>query len=340
MSVPTPAAYRPELDGLRALAIALVIGHHLPLFSLPGGFVGVDVFFVLSGYLITQLLLRDLQQGRFHYGQFLLRRAMRLLPALLLMLCLTSLAASLLLLPADFARFAHSLTWVLPHLGNVFFWREYGGYFAADSQTAPLLHTWSLAVEEQFYLLWPLALLLLWRMLGPRWTYALVLMGTLAGLLLSEWATRMTIGAAYYLLPTRAFELLAGASLALAGLRPPTRSHPRGSQVGALGLALILGSALWLKPSDRFPGLAAVPVVLGTLLLLLPQAGWLCRSLSHPALLFIGQRSYALYLWHWPILAFLHDRMPGEFALAGARHLAPGLGDGLSELPLRGNAIA
>ena len=301
--------YRADIDGLRALAVGLVVLHHAGFGFLPGGFVGVDVFFVISGFLITSIIIDRQQQGRFSMGWFLGRRIKRLMPALFVMLGLCSLFFSFVLLPADLDRMLESVVWIVLQLGNVFFWRDYGGYFAANSQEAPFLHTWSLAVEEQYYLIWPLMLVLAMRWLTRRQLLALAVVGCVAATWFSHWGTQVTIGAAYYLLPTRFFELLAGSTLAIAWPQlPRLQRHLR--EAGALlGLALIIGSAIVLTEHHSFPGLNAIWVVLGSLLLILSQGSRSNALLSTGPCVQLGQMSYSLYLWHWPIFAWFNYRM-------------------------------
>jgi peptidoglycan/LPS O-acetylase OafA/YrhL len=313
---PSFIGYRPEIDGLRALAVAVVVLYHAHL-KCPGGYVGVDVFFVISGYLITSLLLRDLQAGRFSFLDFWERRLRRIMPALMVMVVVTLGVGGILMLPSDYAQLGKSVVAQALLVANVFFWRDdstRGGYFGAASEDRPLLHTWSLAVEEQFYLLFPLGLFWLFRFERFRKPAVLSIVlagGVVAGLTLAMYGVAFRPGATFYLLPTRAWELLGGALIAAI----PVAAYPRHWLVreGAswLGLAGILLPCLLYTKETPFPGLAAVPPVVGAglfiwgnaripdRLMVLTSAG---RIMAWRPIVFIGLISYSLYLWHWPIL--------------------------------------
>lgn len=297
--------YRPDIDGLRALAVALVVFSHSGLEAFRGGFVGVDVFFVISGFLITRIVATAADRGEFSLGEFYVRRMRRLFPALFLVIVFTTALFSNVLFPSDFDTYMESVVWVLLYLGNIFFWRENGGYFGASAEEAPLLHTWSLAVEEQYYLLWPVALLVMFRMFGRRRTGWAV-----AGLFvlctyLSQVGTERTVGAAYYLLPTRAFELLIGSWLALVWDSRPALGRSSSHAISLVGLALIGFSLCTLDGTSQFPGYAALPVILGTSAIVLAETGIVNRALALTPIVFVGKISYSIYLWHWPILTYL-----------------------------------
>jgi peptidoglycan/LPS O-acetylase OafA/YrhL len=217
----TPALpYRHEIDGLRAVAVLAVIANHAGVAAVGGGFVGVDVFFVISGFLITQIVLKDLQSGRFSLAAFYERRARRILPALIAMILLITPVAALWMQPWELAAYGKSVLAAALSVSNIAFWQE-AGYFAAASQTKPLLHTWSLGVEEQFYILLPLALMLLVR--RDRAMLALVAGALLLSLGLSEIGWRWKPDANFFLLPTRAWELLTGVLCALIAARAAPR---------------------------------------------------------------------------------------------------------------------
>jgi peptidoglycan/LPS O-acetylase OafA/YrhL len=307
------------VDGLRGLSILCVVLFHATG-SLEGGFIGVDVFFVISGYLITSILLRELRaQGTVSLGAFWERRIRRILPASAVMAMVTLLLGTLILLPEDLRGLGRSLIAHALTVSNFYFWRD-SGYFDGASEEKPLLHTWSLAVEEQFYLLYPLLFLLLGkllckraektdpaRLLLPMFSFAVV-----GGLLLSVWMVRKDASMAFYLLPSRFWELLLGGVLAClpVGWMCVPASWSRTASVA--GLSLVLGSALQLRDTMPFPGLLAAPPCLGAALLiwsLAPgQSGtqrfWLRRVMESSLLVGLGLISYSLYLWHWPLLAF------------------------------------
>jgi peptidoglycan/LPS O-acetylase OafA/YrhL len=316
-------AYRPDIDGMRALAVGLVVLHHVGFHRVSGGYIGVDVFFVISGYLITSIIFPKIAERRFSYLDFFGRRVKRLSPVLSLVIAVTLAAGLVLLLPSDLEKLASSAVWVSLFAGNFFFWRNYGGYFADDAQSAPLLHTWSLAVEEQYYLLWPLSLVIALRLFGARNTVILICLAVPPLIYLSELGTRLTIGAAYYLLPTRFFELLVGSVAALLHLPERLALHRHvATLLGSAGLAAIVYAGITLTPASAFPGYNALWPVLGTLLVIVSTPGLANRALTAAPVVYLGKLSYSLYLWHWPIIACMHYTGL-EFSLT-ARLLAMG----------------
>ncbi len=309
-SDPTPQPlHRRDIDGLRAVAVLAIVAYHAFPRWVPGGFVGVDVFFVISGFLITGIIARSRDEGRFSYLGFYLRRARRIVPAYLVVLTAIAALSLWLLLPLR-------LTWVGATLATAgLFLANFGftisfGYFAPVLQQNPMLHLWSLGVEEQFYLVWPLllALLSLGALRRARFGIAAgLLVVSLAG---AQWLTTHD-GAvwSFFLLPPRAWEFLAGGLLALApGFAP--RGPVSANLSAAAGLALIVGSVALLSDAMPFPGLSAVPACLGAALVLWsgtgrgPAATALLRS---PPLVGVGLISYSLYLWHWPALIFAKE---------------------------------
>ncbi len=302
------STYRSDIDGLRALAVLLVVVFHAGFDFIPGGYIGVDVFFVISGFLITGIIKADLVKNRFSFSGFYKRRVKRLMPALFLVLIVTSILAFFILLPEDFSSYGRSVIAVVLSLSNFYFWRENGGYFDGSVQEVPLLHTWSLSVEEQFYLVWPLFMVLTAKYLENR-SYLLILLAiTFLGMLFSQWVSEITFGAAYYLLPTRAFELLMGSVLALSWGRLPHLPTILTNILALTGLTLILGSAIFLDESSSFPGYNAAIPALGAVLLL--YTGRSERSLvkyflSVTPVVWVGLISYSLYLWHWPVVVFM-----------------------------------
>jgi peptidoglycan/LPS O-acetylase OafA/YrhL len=313
--------YRREIDGLRALAVLPVILFHAGFKVFSGGYVGVDVFFVISGYLITSIIVLEQQAGTFTLANFYERRARRILPALAVVVAATTLGAMALLRPGDMKEYAESVIAVFTFVSNILFWRT-SGYFDTETELKPLLHTWSLAVEEQYYLFFPIVLMLAWR-LGRRWIMSLLALVALASLALGQWGSYKDPTAAFYLLPTRGWELLIGALVAFHQANQPKASYrPVLRQAGsALGLALIVAAILVYDHETPFPGVYAMAPTLGAALIILfatPQT-LVGRWLGSPAPVAIGLISYSTYLWHQPVLALArhHDASlaPGSPAM-------------------------
>lgn len=303
--------YRQEIDGLRALAVVPVIFFHAGFGVFSGGFVGVDVFFVVSGYLITSIILAELDVDGFSILGFYERRARRILPALFLVLGTCQLLAWYWLPPVDMKSFAQSVAAVSLFGSNILFWHQ-SGYFDVAVKLKPLLHTWSLAVEEQFYLLFPL--LLIWaRRLRQSWTFTLLLFVSLISLSVAQWGIAHAPTAAYFLLPARAWELMLGALVAvhLARRQTPSRLSPAiTSGLGMAGAALILGSAILFDESTPFPGFYALVPTVGAALIILfagPE-NHIGRWLSSKAMVGAGLLSYSAYLWHQPMFAFARHK--------------------------------
>ncbi len=293
--------YRSEIDGLRTIAVVPVILFHAGFEMFRGGFVGVDIFFVISGYLITRIILDDLESGSFSVVKFYERRARRILPALFAVMLACIPFAWAWMLPGQFRDFAQSLVAVSLFASNFLFWRE-SGYFATAAEQKPLLHTWSLAVEEQYYILFPLLLLILWRFGRNPVFWSLVALASLS-LALAEIGWRTDPTANFYLAPSRAWELLAGSICALIHHRSAPRA---GNLQSAIGLVLILAGLLLFSENTPTPSLWTTVPVLGTALILLyGQCGTLvARLLSWRPMVLIGLISYSAYLWHQPLFAF------------------------------------
>lgn len=293
--------YRREIDGLRAIAVIAVIGFHAGFPGFGGGYVGVDIFFVISGYLITGILVDDLATGTFSIARFYERRARRILPALFLVMFCCLPLAWLWMLPSELKDFSQSLFAATLFASNILFVAE-DGYFADAAEMKPLLHSWSLSVEEQFYLLFPICLLMGWR-LGQRRLFGLVFAVALVSLVASEWMGRVAPGAAYFLASSRVWEFLAGALCAL-----PKQSRVRaGTAVfGLTGLGLILFAIFCFDSTMGVPGLYALVPVGGTVLILLfgGEGTLVARLLGAPVCVGIGLMSYSTYLWHQPLFAF------------------------------------
>ncbi|MFC3581119.1 acyltransferase family protein [Sphingomonas hylomeconis] len=297
----TTKSYRPDIDGLRAIAIAAVVLCHARMPGFTGGYVGVDVFFVISGFLITRLIGED---EAFSFIRFYERRARRLLPALLAMLTVATIAAWVILLPREMEFYARELAATGLLVPNVFAWKS-SGYFGPEALDLPLLHLWSLGVEEQFYLVFPLVLWLINRYLPVRALPWLIAAAALVSLGLAEILVRRPSTAAFYLLPPRAWELLIGCLLAVVDTRPTGRRTA--TAVALIGLAMIGYAIYEFDAGTAFPGFAAIPPVLGAAMVIWAgrtegNAG--SRILALPPLVGLGLISYSLYLWHWPLLSF------------------------------------
>jgi len=300
--------YRPDIDGLRALAVMLVVLNHAGAGWLPGGFIGVDVFFVISGFLITGLIVEHRERGDFRFGDFYLRRARRLLPALYVLLLTVTAAGYAILIPSDYSLVAQGALSAVALVSNIFFAGTSGGYFAPEASAQPLLHIWSLSVEEQFYLIWPAAILALLK-LGSRKTMGLAIAAmAVASFAYGQYGAEQRSAEAYFHLAPRAGEFIIGA-LAWLSWRP--RRAPNAWLANAVsggGLLLVAASAVTLTAATPFPGLAALAPCLGAAALIAaPQFGpsLATRALSLRPVVFVGLISYSVYLWHWPIVSFL-----------------------------------
>jgi peptidoglycan/LPS O-acetylase OafA/YrhL len=302
--------YRREIDGLRAVAVLPVIFFHAGFSQFGGGFVGVDVFFVISGYLITTVIYTELQKGSFSLVRFWERRARRILPALFLVMLTSLLFAWQWLLPQQMKSFAQSLVASSTFSSNILFWRQ-SDYFDPGAELKPLLHTWSLAIEEQYYLFFPIFMLIAYR-IGKRWLVRGLLVATLLGLFLAEIISSRSPSAAYYLLPTRGWELLIGGLTAFIHARWTRHDRPRlVNEVGAwIGLCMIGYAVVAFDKFTPFPSLyALVPVIGASLFILSGESETLAgRVLSTKPLVGIGLVSYSAYLWHQPIFALARER--------------------------------
>jgi peptidoglycan/LPS O-acetylase OafA/YrhL len=306
-TIPTSTAtYRPDIDGIRAIAILSVVLYHAGVTALPGGFTGVDIFFVISGYLIGGHIFSEIRAERFSYARFYQRRVKRILPAFYLVLCVTFGAGLILLSPIELTDLSKSAISAVFSASNIHFLHN-SNYFQQSSELNPLLMTWSLGVEEQFYLVIPLLMSVTAKM--RRGILLPVILGTCVLSFLFAW--RMVYVApdrAFYLLPSRAWELGVGVAWAVGEtMRTRTLIPARWAWAMSLcGIAAMLTPIFLLKSTMPFPGPSAAASVLGTALLIGCPSSWVNRKvLSLPALVFIGKISYSWYLWHWPFMAFL-----------------------------------
>lgn len=302
--------YRPEIDGLRTVAVLPVVFFHARLGPFHGGFAGVDIFFVISGYLITSLIIGDLEAGSFSVRDFYERRARRILPALFLVLVVSSIAAWKWMYPLELNEHAQGMVAAVFFSSNIFFWLK-SDYFSTAAELKPLLHTWSLAVEEQYYLFFPPLMAFLWK--GSR-RHARVL-AILAGLAAASMAATLAFGNAwgnadFYLLPFRAWELLVGAICAIVLARWTVPARPA---VALAGLALI-AMALFFGSDQGWPSWQTLLPTLGTALVILfaSQDHGAGRVLASRPMIAVGLISYSLYLWHQPLFAFARLRLPDE----------------------------
>jgi peptidoglycan/LPS O-acetylase OafA/YrhL len=292
--------YRPDIDGLRAVAVLLVVGFHAFPKVVPGGFVGVDVFFVISGFLITSLIAQELGEGRFSLLKFYGRRARRIFPALFVVLLACLAAGWIWLLPAEYRNLGSDAAWAAAFVANVALYFQ-AGYFDAAAETKPLLHLWSLGIEEQFYVFWPLLLMLTAR---RKWMWQAALIVLIASFACNIALSFSDRAAAFYLPFSRVWELAAGSLLALAAARAAgARVH---DAAGWIGLALLAASVALIDRDSVFPGWWALLPVAGTALLIFagPAASINRMLLSQRNLVYVGLISYPLYLWHWPMLVF------------------------------------
>ena len=313
----THLKYRPDIDGLRAVAVLGVIIYHAFPHSLPGGFIGVDIFFVISGYLISGILYKGHNGGNFSFREFYARRIRRLFPALITLLAICLGYGWFILLPNEYRQLGKHVAAGTLFIQNIVFWQE-SGYFDTAANLKPLLHLWSLAVEEQFYIFFPPILLLVWR---KKWPMAIIL----ALLLATSMAANLVMSAQnrasdFFLTPYRAWEFLGGALLAWwhydLGHEEDVPLYREGLSI--VGIALLGFGMAFLKKDQPYPGWRALLPVCGTLLIMEGgRLSWINRRLlSNPAVVWIGLISYPLYLFHWPALSFVHI-VKGEKVAAG-----------------------
>ena len=300
-------AYRPDIDGLRAIAVTSVVLYHALPTLVPSGFVGVDIFFVISGYLIGGIIYSGATGKGFSFLNFYARRARRILPALLVVVLATLAAGFVLLSSEPFLELTAQAISALVGMSNIYFW-DSTDYFADASIFKPLMMTWSLGVEEQFYVFFPFVVLALLKA-PARWHVGLMALLALGSLVYSIYATTAQPLAAFYLMPSRAWELAAGAALAIANRQGilPRLSLGLENLLALLGFALTIGALFMFSHDTPFPGSAALVPVIGTLLLIYARESLInVRILAAAPFVFIGLISYSWYLWHWPVMSYIH----------------------------------
>lgn len=299
---------------MRAIAVLSVILFHAGIAGFGGGFVGVDVFFVISGYLITGLIVGEIAEGRFNFRRFYLRRARRIMPALLFVLAATVPCAWLWLMPEEFREYLQSLLAAILSYANVHYWTK-AGYFAPNSENAPLLHTWSLAVEEQFYLIVPALAVVVWRRWGRRVLVFILAVVAIASLVLSQAISSSYPTGNFFLLPSRMWELLAGGLLSFVSVKP---SGKKADALAGTGLVMVLASVVVYDAATPFPSIYTLLPVCGTALLLGfgVQGTHTAKLLATPPFVWIGRISYSAYLWHQPIFVFARIRSVDELGQA------------------------
>ena len=302
-------SYRADIDGLRAIAVLLVVASHLHVAHFAGGYIGVDIFFVISGYLISSNILPQIRAGSFSLTDFYLRRIRRIFPALIVMLAATIPIAWRFLFPTEMVEYARSLLAAVFACSNTLLW-SWGGYFSSENDLKPLLHTWSLGVEEQFYLLFPLCLLAITRLGRPGWIRRSIWTLAVVSFVVASILAYRNPHAAFFNVGLRAWELMAGAILSQRYVPSPRRRISR-EIAGILGLLCVFLPAILYTANTTFPGLAALPPCLGAALLIAAgEKGFSLpgRLLSLPPFVFFGLISYSLYLWHWPVQVFYNLR--------------------------------
>jgi peptidoglycan/LPS O-acetylase OafA/YrhL len=303
-------SYRPDIDGLRAFAVLAVIIYHAFPNALPGGFVGVDIFFVISGFLISGIMFKSLQAGDFSFSDFYARRIKRIFPALIVVLSVSFAFAWFVLFDDELKQFGNHVLRATVFLSNFILWHE-SGYFDNAAETKPLLHLWSLGIEEQFYIFWPLIVWALWRFKKLRWQAMYALLA--ASFLWNVYQSQNDLTHDFYSPLTRFWELLCGAVLAYRFAASPQSNNvvndiwSRSAEVRTLVGALLLCTAVfWIDADKRFPGFwALLPVVGAVLLISGCGATWIGKALlANRAAVWLGTISYPLYLWHWPIFSY------------------------------------
>lgn len=294
--------YKPEIDGLRSVAVLSVLVFHLGFPHMPGGFTGVDIFFVISGYLITDIINKGMLEKRFSIVNFYRRRALRILPPLIVVILAVTLTACYVLLPEEIRNYGRALLWTTLFSSNIFFFKEIN-YFNPEAKFNPLLHTWSLAVEEQFYIIVPVLFAMIYKFF-PKYMKPIFVASVITSFLLSVFLVFISQKTAFYLIPTRYWEMGVGSIIALYGLHQRF-SVGASNFVSIVGVGLVLASLLLLNDTIPFPGLSAILPTFGAACIIIAGANcFVGKFLGRPTPVFVGKISYSLYLWHWPIIVF------------------------------------
>lgn len=296
--------YNADIDGLRAIAVLFVIFNHLHVSLFQGGFIGVDIFFVISGYLITSIIYKEMREDRFRIGHFYKKRVIRLAPAFFTMLAVVSIISSLLMLPHELMSYFESVIYSTFLMANVYMRKEVGGYFSTSVEEVPLLHLWSLGVEEQFYLFWPLLLLFLIRKINVKWLIWIVISLIMLSIFYAEQQILKNAGKAYYKMPVRACEMFLGALICFL---PKIKLKGIFIQIGIYsGVLCLFATAMLFNQQTKFPGLnALVPCLATALIIYLSQiADKQSFILGNSYSIWLGKISYPMYLWHWPLIVF------------------------------------
>ncbi|MRT11588.1 acyltransferase family protein [Enterobacteriaceae bacterium RIT711] len=300
--------YRSDIDGLRALAVLLVFAYHLKLSIISGGFVGVDVFFVISGFLITGIVIRSLDNGVFSFAEFFNRRIKRIVPNVLLVATCTIIAGYFMLLPNDYASLISSYFYTSIYAANFYFWDVTGAYFSASSDEMPLLHMWSLAVEEQFYFIWPIILFVSFRLFKGRHLGVVAIVLAIISFTISQHIAKNDAGFAYYMIHTRSGGLLLGAALSLMHRDYKQAREFNSSIAVVVGTAMIIWSALTIDATSLFPGVNSAIPSIGAFLVIAGGSGFknnfASKIYSLKPVVWMGLISFSVYLWHWPFIAF------------------------------------
>jgi peptidoglycan/LPS O-acetylase OafA/YrhL len=304
---------RLDIQGLRALAVLSVVIFHISPEHITGGYLGVDIFFVISGYLIMGQIWRALNEHRFSFTEFYTKRFKRLLPALVVVLVISSIAAYFLLLPGEYSSYTYSVFSSLFYFSNFWFYTK-SGYFDAELQTAPLLHTWSLSVEEQFYFIFPFLLFFLYKTCSTtKKSVAALIVIAIITLVLSEWMLSFDQSLSFYASPTRFWQFIIGGLLAITKISPP--QYKLSQYLSLIGLAVLVFVIFTFNEKTPFPGFMAIPVTLATALVIYARSergpmGWL---LTNPISNYFGNISYSFYLWHWPVIIFYKSYLFDQF---------------------------